>query len=170
MEVCGNDPASQRMPWTGIPVCRTVVHVTGPDGITAFEKLPGVSWTWTSNGSNMLGSKCPSNVNIDTADAFLLNIAIPNLHPTAKVVAVLPNPPSMQDAIAKDNEQGAAHLRSFRQQGRVINDFGRVLIEYERNGSLWRKLWGQRSTVWKPSSRQCSSRTRDAPAARWGRA
>lgn len=113
-----------------------------PDGITAFEMLPGVSWSWTSNGSNMLGPKCPSNMNIDTSDAFLLNIAIPNLHPNAKVVEVLPNPQSLRDRIAQQNEQGTAQLRQYGLKGRAINDYGRVRITYERNGQPVEEIVG----------------------------
>jgi hypothetical protein len=116
--------------------------VLSPDGITAFEQLPGVSWTWTSNGSNMLGPKCPSNISIDTADAFLLNIAIPNLHPNAQVVKVIPNPQNLKDVIAQRNEQGAAQLRANRLQGRVINDIGSVRIAYERNGKPVEEIVG----------------------------
>jgi len=135
-----------------------------PDGITAFETLPGVSWTWTSNGYNMLGPKCPSNMDIATADAFLLNIAIPNLHPNAKVVAILPNPQRLLDAIAKNNEQGAAQLRSYGLRGRVINDFGTVRIAYERNGQPVEEIVGagircQETEVTPPMQRPRTQRT-----------
>ena len=113
-----------------------------PDGITAFEQLPGVSWTWTSNGSNMMGPKCPSNINIDTADAFLLNIAIPHLHPNAKVVEVLPSSQKLRDVLAQRNEQGTAQLRGNGLKGRVINDIGSVRIAYERNGQPVEEIVG----------------------------
>ncbi|MGA8937975.1 MAG: hypothetical protein WB439_02310 [Acidobacteriaceae bacterium] len=117
-----------------VPAAGLSDTVLSPDGITAIEKLPGVTWSWTSDGTNILGPKCPSNVNIVTADAFLLNIAIPNLRPDATVVKVLPNPQSVLDAIAKNNEQGEAQLQSHGLRGKVINDFGRVRITYVRNG------------------------------------
>lgn len=108
--------------------------VLSPDGISAYEQLPGVSWTWTSNGSNMLGPKCPSNISIDTADAFLLNIAIPHLHPNAKVVKILPNPQTLRDAIAQHDEQETAKLRRNGLKGRAYSDVGGIRIAYERNG------------------------------------
>jgi hypothetical protein len=37
-----------------------------------------------------MGPKCPSTMNIDTAAGLLLNIAVPNLHPDAKKVVVVP--------------------------------------------------------------------------------
>lgn len=113
-----------------------------PDGITAFEMLPGSTWSWTSNGYNVTGPKCPSNMNIDTADAFLLNIAIPNLHPDAKVVAVLPNPQSTQDWLAQRNQEGTAQLRQYGLRGRAITDYGRVRIAYERNGQPVEEIVG----------------------------
>lgn len=115
-----------------------------PDGITAFVSLPGVSWTWTSDGSNLMGAKCPSNMNIDTADAFLLNIAIPNLHPNAKVVGVLPNPQNMRDALEQQNQQETARLRQSRMQGKAINDYGRVRLEYDRDGQPVEEIVGTR--------------------------
>lgn len=104
-----------------------------PDRITAFEMLPGVSWSWTDNGSSVMGPKCPSNININSADAFLLNIVIPNLRPDAKVVGILPNPQSFRDSLRRQNEQATAQLRQYGLKGTATNDYGRVRIEYERN-------------------------------------
>ena len=106
-----------------------------PDGVTAFVTLPGVSWTWTSNGSNVLGPKCPSTINIDTAAGLLLNIAVPNLHPDAKAVVVVPLPQKLQAAITANNEQNAAKVRGYGLQGtRQFQDAAQVRVEYERNG------------------------------------
>jgi hypothetical protein len=102
-----------------------------PDGLTAFVQLPGVSWTWTSNGSNVMGPKCPSNINIDTAAGLLLNIAVPNLHPHAISVVIKPLPQANQDAIKTKNQQLGAQSRSF---GRQFQDAARVVVEYELNG------------------------------------
>ena len=105
-----------------------------PDGVTAFVTLPGVSWTWTSNGSNVMGPKCPSTMNIDTAAGLLLNIAVPNLHPDAKKVVVVPLAQRLQDAVAANNEKSAASLRGYGLKGRQFQDAAQVRVEYERNG------------------------------------
>jgi hypothetical protein len=97
-----------------------------PDGVTAFVTLPGVSWTWTSNGSNVMGPKCPSTMNIDTAAGLLLNIAVPNLHPDAKKVVVVPLAQRLQDAVAANNEKSAASLR-------------RSGLNMSATGSRWRR-------------------------------
>lgn len=102
-----------------------------PDGLTAFAQLPGVSWTWTSNGSNMLGPKCPSNIPIDSAAGLLVNIAVPNLHPRATSVEIKPLSQANQDAIKNNNLQLAAQSRSF---GRQFQDGARVVVEYQING------------------------------------
>ena len=117
-----------------VPAAGLSYTVLSPDGITAFEQLPGVSWTWTSNGTNVLGPKCPSNIKIDTADAFLLNIAIPNVRPNAKVVKVMPIPQKLQDMIAQHDQQATAKLRGNGLKGRAYSDVGQVRITYERNG------------------------------------
>ncbi len=105
-----------------------------PDGVTEFVSLPGVSWTWTSNGSNVMGPKCPSTIKIDTAAGLLLNIAVPNLHPDAKKVVVVPLAEKLQAAVAANNEKSAASLRGYGLKGRQFQDAAQVRVEYERNG------------------------------------
>lgn len=102
-----------------------------PDGLTAFAQLPGVSWTWTSNGSNMMGPKCPSNIPIDSAAGLLLNIAVPNLLPHATSVEIKPLSQTNQDAIKNNNLQRASQFRSL---GRQFLDGARVVVEYQLNG------------------------------------
>ncbi len=104
--------------------------VLGPGGLTAYMSLPGVSWTWTSNGSNVASPKCPSNINIDTAAGLLVNIAVPNLHPNATAVTVVPLPQNIQDSIAANNQKN----RGYGPQGRQFQDFAHVRVEYELNG------------------------------------
>jgi hypothetical protein len=106
-----------------------------PDGTTAVVGLPGVSWSWSSNGTNIMGPKCPSTMNIDTAAGLLLNIAVPNLHPDAKKVTLMPLPQKAQDAIAAQNEKLAASARGYGLRGsRNYTDAARVRVEYESNG------------------------------------
>ena len=112
-----------------------------PDGLTAYASLPGVSWTWTSNGSNMMGPKCPSNIAIDTAAGLLLNIAIPNLHPNATSVAIVPLDKKIQDAIAENNERSAATMRGYALKGgKQFQDAAQVRVEYEMNGQPMEEL------------------------------
>ncbi|MGO8818034.1 MAG: hypothetical protein ACLQVG_25600 [Terriglobia bacterium] len=102
-----------------------------PDGVTEAVVLPGVSWSWTSNGSNALGPKCPSNTDINTAAGLLLNIAVPNIHPDAKKVTLVPLPPKLKEQVDQINQQNAARAqRGFRQ----YLDNAIVRVEYEQNG------------------------------------
>jgi hypothetical protein len=106
-----------------------------PDGTMAFVALPGVSWSWSSNGTNIMGPKCPSTVNIDSAAGLLLNIAVPNLHPDAKKVTLVPLAQNLQDAVAAQNEKLAANMRAYGLKGsRQYADAAQVRVEYERNG------------------------------------
>jgi len=73
------------------PIAWMSTSAVAQDGITALVSLPSVSWNWTSSAAMEkfnVAHKCPS-VNITTAASFLINIAIPNLEPSAKVEAVL---------------------------------------------------------------------------------
>jgi hypothetical protein len=108
----------------------------GPDGVSAYMVLPGVSWTGSSNGYNFQGQKCPSNINIDSAAGFLLNIAVPILHPYAQTVTVVPLDPKFEAALAANSEQATTNLRRNGIQGKAIQDAARVHVEYELNGQL----------------------------------
>ena len=105
-----------------------------PDGLTELVTLPGVSWSWTSNNSNVMGPKCPSTINIDTAAGLLLNIAVPNLHPRITKVTLMPLSKSDQDALAANNEKLAAGMRAYGLKGRQYVDGARVRVEYESHG------------------------------------
>ena len=106
-----------------------------PDGSTAYVTLPGVSWSWSSNGTNIMGPKCPSTTNIDSAAGLLLNIAVPNLHPNAKKMTMVPLAKGAQESIAAQNEKLAANRNAYGLKGgRQFVDGAQVRIEYERNG------------------------------------
>jgi len=99
-----------------------------PDGITAIERLPGVSWAWISDGSGFPNCK---PVNIGTAAGFLLNIAIPNMRPDATNIKVTPLPAQMQQAVDNRNRelqsQGTAQFRQ-------TIDAAQVHLKYTYNG------------------------------------
>ena len=86
LEVCRNHlaPRADAMP-PAYPAAGLSYAVLSPDRVSAYIVLPGVSWTGSSNGYNFQGQKCPSNINIDSAAGFLLNIAVPILHPYATI-------------------------------------------------------------------------------------
>lgn len=105
-----------------------------PDGLSAYSTLPGVSWTGSSNGYNFQGNKCPSNIKIDSAAGFLLNIAVPNLHRDAESVTLVQLDPKFQAALAANSQQATAHLRQNGLQGKAIQDAAQVRVEYDRNG------------------------------------
>ena len=111
------------------------------DGLTAIVFLPGVAWSWSSSPNMqriMEQTHCPG-VDIDSAASLLVNIAVPNLHPNAKIVAVLPLLPEGQARIAeqltKAREQNAAMARQYGQQPQKLTiDGARVRVQYERDG------------------------------------
>ncbi len=111
------------------------------DGLTGMIMMPGVTWSWSGSPQMqkiMTSSHCPP-VDLDSAAAFLLNIAVPNLHPNAKVVAVLPLLPEGQAALAsqleKARQQNAAMARQYGQQPQKLTLEGaRVRVQYVRDG------------------------------------
>jgi hypothetical protein len=107
-----------------------------PDGITASEKLPGVSWAWVSDGSSLANCK---PVNISTALSFLLNIAVPNLRPDAKDVTVVPLPPEMRQAVESRNRQFQSQANP---QSRQTLDAALVHLTYSYKGHPVEELLG----------------------------
>jgi hypothetical protein len=112
-----------------------------PDGLTALAVLPGMAWSWTNGASLakiMEAQHCPP-VDIDSAASFLVNIAVPNMHPAAKILEVLPLPPEGQASIAaqlqKNQEQNAAMARQYNQKPQKLSiDGARVRLQFVREG------------------------------------
>jgi hypothetical protein len=112
-----------------------------PDGQNALVVMPGVQWTWTTSASLqkiMASGPCPA-VDIDSSASFLVNIAVPNLHPNAKIVSVLPlaaeGQAALADQLAKMQQQNAAMARQYGQQPQKLTlDGARVRVQYERDG------------------------------------
>jgi len=103
--------------------------VLAPDGYTAVGELPGASWSWTSDGASLQGPKCAS-MGIDSAAGFLLNIAVPNMHPDATSVKLVPPTPQMQQNLERARQQVAQGPGYGMQMHRML-DTGRVRVEYK---------------------------------------
>jgi hypothetical protein len=112
-----------------------------PDGLTAMVLLPGVAWSWSSSESMqkiMESSHCPA-IDIDSAASFLVNIAVPNLHPNAKVLGVFPLLPEGQAALAaqleKERRQNVEMAKRYNAKPQKLTLEGaRVRVQYERDG------------------------------------
>jgi hypothetical protein len=101
-----------------------------PDGVTATMQLPGAAWDWSSDGSDPRGPKCKI-VNINSAAGFLLNIAVPNIHPYSKVLGIVPLSPEMQQGVdARRRQLAAQATHNMRNTLDAIS----VRIEYDLNG------------------------------------
>jgi hypothetical protein len=114
------------------------------DGTTAVIMMPGAVWNWSADPmmvAAMVHQKCLPN-DIRSAAAFLVNIAVPMIHPNAKVIAVLPLTPAIQASVAEQ-------LKSRLQQTSAVSaprngmpgvkwniDGARVRIEYTQNGKV----------------------------------
>jgi hypothetical protein len=115
--------------------------VQSPDGLTAVAMLPGVGWSFSTNASLEKikeQQRCPG-VDIDSAAKFLVNIAVPNVRPKAKILAVLPLLPegqaALKDQLAKEQEQNAAMARQYNAKPQKLTlDGARVRIQYDRDG------------------------------------
>ena len=115
--------------------------VQSPDSPTAMAALPGMTWTWTTSESLkkiMESQHCPA-IDIDSAAGFLINIAVPNLRPKAKIVSVLPLEPagvaSLAEQLQKKRQQNADMAKQFGQKPQTLSlDGARVRIQYVREG------------------------------------
>jgi hypothetical protein len=110
----------------------------GQDGITALVALPGVTWSWSTSPDQqkfMADQNCPG-IDINTPAGFLVNIVVPNLHPNARIVSVLPLPPDGQAALAtqlKAQLERTAAMPNLKMQNQTL-DGARVRVQYTRNG------------------------------------
>jgi hypothetical protein len=112
-----------------------------PDGVTAIAMLPGMTWTWTTSASlkkAMESQHCPA-VDVDSASSFLINIAVPILHPNTNIVSVLPLRPEGQAALAaqleQKRQQNAAMAKQYGQPPQKLSlDGARVRVQYVRDG------------------------------------
>ncbi len=115
---------------TAVPADGLAFTALAPDGVTAIEKLPGTSWSWSSDGTSGVGNKC-APVKISTAAEFLLNIAIPNLRPDAKNITVVPFTPEMKQML--ENAQQRVQSQNSQTMKRMI-DSARVRLRYTLKG------------------------------------
>jgi hypothetical protein len=108
-----------------------------PDGLTAVVALPGVKWEWVDSETAKKYLPCPP-IDIDTAASFLVNIAVPNIQPDAKIVAVLPldaeGQASLKDQLDKEIQQNAS-MGNFKQVNpKWTLDGANVRVQYDRDG------------------------------------
>lgn len=157
-----NDPQYQMKAYTvavpsGWKFAGEVVHDTGchgrgaglkslvqsPDGASAIGYFPGFRWDWTTNvfmREAMARSNCPG-IEIDSAAGFLINIAVPHLHPFATIVSVQPLPPAGQASLAAQLTQArqsaeSAAARYHVKPPKLTLDGARVRIRYEEHGKI----------------------------------
>jgi hypothetical protein len=109
----------------------------GPDGLTAIGQMPGVSWEWASDG--ITPQKCKP-VDITTAVGFLLNIAVPNTHPNARIIGIVPLPEKMRAGLEAQQQKLAAGSNG--QPMRQTIDAARVRVEYEIRGQAIEEQMG----------------------------
>jgi len=115
----------------------------GPDGVTGFAFMPGMAWHYTTNISKQqlwLAMKCPV-VEIQTAADFLIAIAVPMMHPNAKILSVGPLLPAGTAALAQQlasaRQQNAAMAARYGQPPqKLVLDGARIWIEYTSNGHV----------------------------------
>jgi hypothetical protein len=105
--------------------------VMSPDNVTAEGQMPGAGWFWASDGTSPLGKNC-SPIAINSANAFLLNIAIPNAHPNATNIKVGMLSPDEKHAIESYGQGGPSYGMNMRRS----MDIGRVTLEFNERGRV----------------------------------
>ncbi len=128
------------------PTCHTNGNalkftILSADGQTAIAALPGAHWAWSSSDSmrQAMDAQHCSGIDIASAASFLVNIAIPNIEPDAKVVAVQALAAEAQASLAAQQrlaqQQNAAMAARYGQKPQKLTiDGARVRIQFTRNG------------------------------------
>ncbi len=105
-----------------------------PDGVNAVMQLPGAQWMWSTDGTSPQGRQC-APIAINSATAFLLNIAVPHIHPTARIIGIQPLSPQDQQGLEEARRrQAAMDINSGQLHIRNLADLGKVRIEYVLDG------------------------------------
>jgi len=111
--------------------------VVSPDGVTAIAGLPAVAWSWSSDPAfQKRMEKICAGVDVHSATGFLVNIAVPNMHPGAKIVGVVPADPGDAAMLAKQQAQARAIFPA----GQAIIEAARVRVQYSRGGQMVEEL------------------------------
>lgn len=116
-----------------------------PDGQIAIERLPEVKWEVWSNDPNMRRIwRCPP-VEVDSAADFLVNVVVPTLHGTARILEVLSPTPEGQRAIDELHhvlERRNSYMAQLANNppGSLKTDGARVHIVYEENGRQYEEV------------------------------
>lgn len=110
------------------------------DGLFQIVQLPAVKWHWAADAQSrqFRAQRCP-DIDIDSAAGFLVNVAVPNVRPNAKIVAVLYPTPEMKQVLDEQMEiqqqQNEELARQYNAKPhRLIVDGARVRIQYEVDG------------------------------------
>ncbi|MBV9760362.1 MAG: hypothetical protein JO340_07360 [Acidobacteriaceae bacterium] len=119
-----------------VPADGMSYSAVAPDGVNAVMQLPGAHWAWSSDGTSPEGRQC-APIAIDSATAFLLNIAVPHIHPTARIIGIQPLSAQDQQGLEEarrrqasmDMNNGQLHMRN-------LADLGKVRIEYVLDGKF----------------------------------
>jgi len=122
----------------GVPADGLSYTSLGPDGVTALGQLPGTTWSWASDGVTPQGPKCQP-VGITTAAGYLLNIAVPNIHPDARIIGMVPLTEQMKQGLEAQRRNMEAATNSHARQ---LVDTARVRVEYELNGQTVEEQMG----------------------------
>lgn len=116
------------------------VTTQSADGLFQIVQLPSVKWHWAADAQSrqFRAQRCP-DIDIDSAAGYLVNVAVPNVRPNAKIVAVLYPTPEMKQVLDQQMElqqqQNEELARRYNTKPhRLIVDGARVRVQYEVDG------------------------------------
>lgn len=116
-----------------------------PDRQIAIERLPDVAWNvWSNNPNTRNIWRCPP-VEIDSAKDFLVNVVVPSLHGTAKILEVLAPTAQGQQTIEEIHqvvERRNAYMAQLANNppASLKTEGARVHIVYEENGRQYEEV------------------------------
>ncbi len=115
-----------------------------PDGQIVVRRLREMTWAWNRNLQAQRGMKCGS-LDLTSAADFLVNIIVPKLHESARVLEVLPPTEAGERAIETQREHDQEKQSATAQvigmpSARALVDGARVHIAYEENGQQFEEV------------------------------
>jgi hypothetical protein len=111
-----------------------------PDGQISIQRLPEMAWSYNPNRQPPCGS-----LDLTSASDFLVNIVVPKLHESAKILEVLPPTPEGEQAIEAelqhDQEKQSAMAQAIGMpSSRALVDGARVHIAYDEGGQQFEEV------------------------------
>lgn len=124
---------------------RTLVYtLQSPDHQIVIQRLHEMNWAWGNGAANQSRLTCGS-IDMTSAEDYLVNIVVPRLHGSAKILEVLPATPEGEQEIESERQRDQDRQTATAQMigmpsAKALVDGARVHIAYEEDGNQYEEL------------------------------